>query len=99
MSQIRQSSPVARRLFATAYASKKAALDKGDISKARMGSLWDKLVFSKLKAKLGGEVALMTTGAVHTKPLVFTIHGHHLSGRLRLKLTQWLLVTRALVDD
>lgn len=74
MSQIRQSSPVARRLFAAAYASKKAALDKGDISKARLGSLWDRLVFSKLRAKLGGEVKFMTTGIIHCESPAFTIH-------------------------
>lgn len=64
MSQIRQSSSLAKSLFDTAYASKKAALGKGDISQARFGGLWDRLVFSKLKDKLGGKVALMTTGVV-----------------------------------
>jgi long-chain acyl-CoA synthetase len=28
-----------------------------------MGALWDRLVFSKIKARLGGEVRYLTTGA------------------------------------
>ena len=45
---------MARRLFETAYASKKAALKAGDLSGGRMGPFWDRLVFSKIKARLGG---------------------------------------------
>lgn len=45
-----------------AYASKKAALEAGDLSGGRWGALWDRLVFSKIKAKLGGEVKYLTTG-------------------------------------
>ena len=53
---IRDSNPISRKLFETAYASKKAALDRGDLSGGRMGAFWDKLVFSKIKARLGGEI-------------------------------------------
>eukprot|EP00803_Ostreobium_quekettii_P000383 evm.model.scf_2481.2 EVM.evm.TU.scf_2481.2 scf_2481:12621-21767(-) len=71
MQTIRTGSPVSRKLFQMAYDSKKTALLKGDISKARFGGLWDSLVFSKLKAKLGGEVQIMTTGASPLSAEVF----------------------------
>ncbi len=54
MGTIRAGNPVARRLFAAAYASKKAALESGDLSGGRFGPFWDRLVFSKIKARLGG---------------------------------------------
>ncbi len=55
MGTIRAGNPVARRLFAAAYASKKAALQAGDLSGGRFGPFWDRLVFSKIKARLGGQ--------------------------------------------
>ena len=55
MAAIREGNPMARRLFETAYASKKAALDKGDKSGGAMAPLWNRLVFSKIAARLGGE--------------------------------------------
>ena len=57
MATIRAGNPVARRLFAMAYASKRAALEQGDLSGSRFGSFWDRLVFSKIKARLGGNGA------------------------------------------
>ena len=54
MGAIRAGNPVARRLFAMAYASKRAALEQGDLSGGRFGGFWDRLVFSKIKARLGG---------------------------------------------
>ena len=54
MGTIRAGNPVARRLFAMAYASKRAALEQGDLSGGRFGPFWDRLVFSKIKARLGG---------------------------------------------
>lgn len=45
-----------------AYASKRAALEGGDPRGGRWAPLWDRLVFSKVRAKLGGEVKLMTSG-------------------------------------
>ena len=65
MSGIKESDIVTRQLFAAAYASKKAALEKGDISQARLGFLYDRLVFSKLKEKLGGKVEYLITGGRH----------------------------------
>lgn len=63
MGQVRQSNPVSRRLFEMAMASKRAALAKGDLTGGRWGPFWDRLVFSKVKARLGGEVAILVTGA------------------------------------
>jgi len=63
MAQIRESNPVKRALFEKAYAYKKAALEAGDLSGGRWGPLFDKLVFSKIRERVGGEVKYMTTGA------------------------------------
>jgi long-subunit acyl-CoA synthetase (AMP-forming) len=45
-----------------AYAYKKAAIEAGDLSGGRWAPFWDRVVFSKIKAKLGGEVKFLTTG-------------------------------------
>ena len=58
MATVRAGNPIARRLFAAAFASKKAALLSGDASGGRFGPLWDRLVFSKIKARVGGAVCL-----------------------------------------
>lgn len=63
MTTIRQGNPISRRLFESAYASKKAAMMAGDPHGGRWGPFWDRLVFSKIKARLGGEVKYMVTGA------------------------------------
>ncbi|CAL5219689.1 g1576 [Coccomyxa viridis] len=70
MGAIRAGNPVARRLFAMAYASKRAALEQGDLSGGRFGGFWDRLVFSKIKARLGGHVRIMTTGSAPISPEV-----------------------------
>lgn len=57
MGAIAQSSPVARKLFHLAFESKRAALKQGDLSGGRFGPLWDRLVFSKVRARLGGGFA------------------------------------------
>ena len=54
MGAIQQSSPVARKLFNMAYESKRAAIRSGDLSGGRFGPMWDRLVFSKVRARLGG---------------------------------------------
>lgn len=38
-------------------------MERGDLTGGRWGPLWDKLVFSKIRAKVGGQVKYMTTGA------------------------------------
>ncbi len=45
---------MSRKLFAAAYAQKRAALRAGDLSGGRLGAFWDALVFSKIRARLGG---------------------------------------------
>jgi hypothetical protein len=64
MGAITQSSPVTRRLFHLAYESKRTALKRGDLSGGRFGPLWDRLVFSKVRARLGGgsaQAIMLTT--------------------------------------
>lgn len=63
MGTIRASGAVSRTLFDKAYNYKKAALERGDRHGGRMGALWDAVVFSKIKAKVGGEVKYMVSGA------------------------------------
>ena len=61
MATIRAGNPVTRALFDRAFASKRAALQQGDMSGGRFGPFWDRLVFSKVKARLGGESVLDCT--------------------------------------
>jgi hypothetical protein len=65
MAQIRESNPIKRALFEKAYAYKRAALEAGDLSGGRWGPLFDKLVFSKIRDRVGGEVKYMTTGKLY----------------------------------
>lgn len=50
---------LAALLFAKALSSKKEGLKNGDLTHW----LWDKLVFAKIREKLGGRVRMMITGA------------------------------------
>lgn len=61
MGAIRSGNPVSRKLFEKAYAYKKAALLRGDLSGGHFGPFWDRLVFSKVKARLGGEFHFNTS--------------------------------------
>ncbi len=56
---VREGSVVAQKLFAWAFESKRRALSKGQTPNA----LFEKVVFSKLRAKLGGRVRYMSTGS------------------------------------
>jgi long-chain acyl-CoA synthetase len=38
------------------------AVPAGDLTGGRWGPFWDKLVFSKIRERVGGEVKYMTTG-------------------------------------
>ncbi|XP_057960478.1 long chain acyl-CoA synthetase 7, peroxisomal isoform X2 [Malania oleifera] len=53
-----------RRLFNAAYNSKKQAIMSGRNSSL----MWDKLVFNKIKEKIGGRVRIMTSGASPLSP-------------------------------
>jgi len=56
---LREGSFLKRQLFAMAYASKLKSLQEG----RPVSAFWDKLVFSKLRDKLGGRVRLMSSGS------------------------------------
>ncbi|VAI29820.1 unnamed protein product [Triticum turgidum subsp. durum] len=56
---VKDSGGLKERLFRTAYNAKRQALMNG----RNPSPMWDKLVFNKIKARLGGRVRLMTSGA------------------------------------
>jgi long-chain acyl-CoA synthetase len=57
--QINESNLIRRSLVGYAFSSKKASLDKGD----RSPQVWDKVVFSKIKEKFGGNLKFVSSGA------------------------------------
>ncbi|CAN4111134.1 unnamed protein product [Withania somnifera] len=61
---IQTSGVLKQRLFNAAYSSKKQAVMNG----RRPSPMWDRLVFNKIKDKLGGRVRLMTSGASPLSP-------------------------------
>jgi long-chain acyl-CoA synthetase len=71
LAQIEGANPIARRLFWTAFNYKKKAILQGDLSGGPLAPLWDKLVFSKIRAKLGGKVHLLSSGASPISSEVF----------------------------
>lgn len=62
-------SPVKRWLLGFAYRRKEAELMKGIV---RRDSFWDKLIFKKVQASMGGCVRLMIVGAAPISPTVLT---------------------------
>ena len=89
MGAIAQSSPVTRKLFHLAYESKRAALKQGDLSGGRFGPLWDRLVFSKVRARLGGgflRMSMMDMPALYATNVVllarFGVMGFYEPGKL-----------------
>lgn len=71
MSQIATANPVSRKLFWTAYNYKKSHILRGDLSGGPLGTFFDTLVFSKIRAKLGGQVAMLSSGASPISSEVF----------------------------
>ncbi|KAF3580077.1 hypothetical protein DY000_02034619 [Brassica cretica] len=63
---VKSSGGLKERLFNAAYNSKKQALLNGKNASA----IWDRLVFNKIKDKLGGRVRFMTSGASPLSPEV-----------------------------
>ncbi|KAL6595600.1 hypothetical protein ACP70R_047940 [Stipagrostis hirtigluma subsp. patula] len=56
---VKESGGLKEKLFNTAYNAKRQAVING----RNPSPMWDKLVFNKIKARLGGRVRLMTSGA------------------------------------
>ncbi|XP_061175282.1 long-chain-fatty-acid--CoA ligase 1-like isoform X2 [Saccostrea echinata] len=67
MTQLSEGSAIKRKLFNMAIASKENELKKSII---RNDSIWDKVVFKKIQAGLGGKVKLITTGSAPLSPKV-----------------------------
>ncbi|TVU26988.1 hypothetical protein EJB05_29566, partial [Eragrostis curvula] len=63
---VKESGGLKEKLFHTAYNAKRQAIDNG----RSPSPVWDKLVFNKIKAKLGGQVRLMSSGASPLSPNV-----------------------------
>ncbi|KAG7225832.1 hypothetical protein INR49_014353 [Caranx melampygus] len=61
--------PLKRWLLDFAYRRKEAELKNGVV---RKDSMWDKLIFKKVQASLGGRVRLMITGAAPVSPTILT---------------------------
>ncbi|KAK3118377.1 hypothetical protein QOZ80_9BG0698200 [Eleusine coracana subsp. coracana] len=61
---VKESGGLKERLFHTAYNAKRQAIINGRNS----SPMWDKLVFNKIKARLGGRVRLMSSGASPLSP-------------------------------
>ncbi|CAA7024703.1 unnamed protein product [Microthlaspi erraticum] len=61
---VKASGPVKRRLFQVAFNAKKQAIMNGRIP----SPFWDRLVFNKIKDKLGGRVRFMGSGASPLSP-------------------------------
>ncbi|XP_042505856.1 long chain acyl-CoA synthetase 6, peroxisomal-like [Macadamia integrifolia] len=61
---VKASGSLRERLFNAAYNSKKQAIASGRIP----SPIWDRLVFNKIKVKLGGRVRLLVSGASPLSP-------------------------------
>uniref|UniRef100_A0A8D3EFQ7 Arachidonate--CoA ligase n=1 Tax=Scophthalmus maximus TaxID=52904 RepID=A0A8D3EFQ7_SCOMX len=61
--------PLKKWLLDFAFSRKEAEMKNGVI---RRDSMWDKLIFKKVQASLGGRVRLMITGAAPVSPTILT---------------------------
>ncbi|GJN13808.1 hypothetical protein PR202_gb00554 [Eleusine coracana subsp. coracana] len=61
---VKESGGLKEKLFNTAYNAKKQVVINGK----NPSKMWDRLVFSKIQARLGGRVRLMTSGASPLSP-------------------------------
>eukprot|EP01018_Ginkgo_biloba_P036627 Gb_32723 [translate_table: standard] len=66
LNAVNMSGTLRKRLFNAAFNSKKQAIMNGKVP----SPIWDRLVFNKIRAKLGGRVRLMVSGASPISPEV-----------------------------
>jgi len=71
ISQVESGNPITKKLFWTAFNSKKQAIQAGDLSGGRFAALWDAVVFSKVRARVGGHVRILSSGASPISSEVF----------------------------
>ncbi|XP_028412435.1 long-chain-fatty-acid--CoA ligase 5-like [Dendronephthya gigantea] len=69
VASVEGSGGIKKRLFNRAFASKLADLEKGQIYN---NSFWDKVVFRKIQAVLGGRISIIGTGAAPIEAKVLT---------------------------
>eukprot|EP00271_Cylindrocystis_brebissonii_P017344 TRINITY_DN4485_c0_g1_i1.p1 TRINITY_DN4485_c0_g1~~TRINITY_DN4485_c0_g1_i1.p1 ORF type:complete len:707 (-),score=147.37 TRINITY_DN4485_c0_g1_i1:806-2926(-) len=67
LATVKASGGLREYLFNVAFNAKRTAMEKGK----QPSPVWDRLVFNKIKAKLGGRVRIMTTGASPISQEVF----------------------------
>merc|ERR1719461_813958 len=66
LSGVEQGSWISRVMFQQAYASKASAIENG----TPPSSIWESLVFSKVKARFGGKVQMTVSGSAPISPAV-----------------------------
>jgi len=71
MAQIMSANPVSKKLFWTAYNYKREHILTGDLRGGPLAPVFDTLVFSKIRAKLGGKVHMLSSGASPISSEVF----------------------------
>jgi long-chain acyl-CoA synthetase len=65
---VQSGSVLKRKLFEAAYAYKRAAIQRGDLSGGALGPFFDRLVFSKVQDRIGGEASVASLRAAAGLP-------------------------------
>jgi len=68
---IAEAGPVAQGLFNAAFRNRAAMMERGQRPHGVLDAAFDRLVFAKIRDRLGGRVRLMITGASPISPAVF----------------------------